>query len=385
LKKVVMFSSPIHEIPPTKGAAVEKWIDEVSKRVISYQMHIISISHDFMLDREFIGGVYYHRIKIGKLYKRIFQKILGWDIYSYNKRVFGLIKKISPDIVHIHNYYGAKEIINKIRLLDKNIKIVVHMHNISNSFEARDFSEIDSFIGCSEFITNYYKNKNLVRSNDFIHIYNGVDIDLYDLVATKKIKNIFDNGDKKNIFYFGRVSKEKGVDKIVEMASIFKNNNKYNFYIVGELSNSGDRKKFLNELKEKIKIDNLKNISFLDYIAPQKIHLAYKMADIVVIPSRFEEPFCMVAIEAMASKIPIICSNKGGMKEYLVDEYNAIVIDDYENFAALAVEKIEELFLDVFKKNIIAQNGYETVKERFDWQDIAIGCEKYYNKIMKKD
>ena len=77
MKKVVIFGSDVHEIPPTKGAAVQTWIDETAKRLIKYQPHIISIAHDFYPIKEFKDGVFFHRIRFSKIYKRIFQKILG--------------------------------------------------------------------------------------------------------------------------------------------------------------------------------------------------------------------------------------------------------------------------------------------------------------------
>lgn len=39
----------------------------------------------------------------------------------------------------------------------------------------------------------------------------------------------------------------------------------------------------------------------LGSIPPEKMHCYYPLADLVVIPSQFQEPFCMVAIEAMGA------------------------------------------------------------------------------------
>ncbi len=46
-KKVLMVAGPFHPDPPLKGAAVETWMYEVSKRLVGFEPHIVSISHPF--------------------------------------------------------------------------------------------------------------------------------------------------------------------------------------------------------------------------------------------------------------------------------------------------------------------------------------------------
>jgi len=372
MKKVVMFGSNVHEIPPTKGAAVQTWIDETSKKLLKYQTHIISISHPFYPNKEFKDGVFFHRIHLSKVYKRIFQKILGWDIYSYNKRVFNIIKKINPDIIHIHNYYGSKEIIRWIKEFNKDTKIILHMHNLSKSFDKLDFPKIDMFIGCSQFIVESFKDK--INANRYEVVYNGVDNEKYqNAIKYEKILR-----KEKSIFYFGRVSEEKGVDKIIEIAKLLKNE-EYKIYCIGEISTDGKRRKYYDNLLNIIKKNNLDNITFFDYISAQKIHLAYQMADMIIVPSKIEEAFGMIVIEAMASGVPTICVYKGGMKEYLEDNKNSMIIFDYQNFAKESVNKIKLLEnKEIYNK--IKYGGFETA-QKFDWLNIAQTLEGLYDEL----
>jgi len=374
MKKVVMFAGPIHENPPTKGAAVESWMYEVSKRIIKYQTHIISILHDKIYPKyEFKDGIYFHRIYFNKIYKRIFQKILGWDVLSYNKRVFNIIKKINPDIVHIHNYYGAREIIKWIKNYNSNIKIIIHLHNEFSKFK-NGYEKIDILIGCSKYIVNFYKK--MVEANNYKIVYNGVDIKKFDYIKdfAENINKNLKKDNEINICYFGRISPEKGVDKFVKLAYEMKNYDNYNFYCFGEISKRGKRKDFYNDLISFIDKNNL-NIKFFDYIPPQKIHLAYQYADIIVIPSKFEEPFGMVALEALASKKIVIASKKGGLVEFLNEE-NSFLIDDYNNFE----KETKNIILNLKNKDFIIENGYKTAK-KFDWMNIAISLESIYDEI----
>jgi glycosyltransferase involved in cell wall biosynthesis len=382
MKKVLILSGNHHEIPPTRGAAVQTWIYEVAKRIITFETHIISKSHNFLANKEFKNGVFFHRIKVGVIYRRIFQKILGWDIYSYNDRILKKIKQIQPDIIHIHNYYNIKEIIKKIRIFDKNIKIIMHMHNDSKQFNKKDFPFVDVFIGCSNYITNLYKDKDCIKTDFFTTLYNGVDNHKFNSsIKHKSTIKALTNTAKYNICYFGRVSPEKGVDKILQIAKLLKNDANLQFSIIGEIPTQGGRAEYYQKLIRYQKNNNLTNVKFLDNIVPQKIQLAYQLADLIIIPSLFEEPFCMVAIEAMASKVPTISAYKGGMKEYLIDNKNTMIIADYDNFALIAVEKINDYLKDKKMLDNIINNAHITAKS-FDWLKVANQTEKLYNEII---
>jgi len=376
MKKVVMFSGPTHEIPPLKGAAVQTWMYEVSKRIIKYQTHIISIDFGYYPLKEFQEGVYFHRVRFSRVYKRIFQKILGWDVMSYNKRVFNLIKEINPDIVHIHNYYRSFEVVNWLREFNPDIKIILHMHNETDKFK-RGYPEVDAFFGCSNYIVEKYKS--LINTPYFQTIYNGVDMEVVE--KTKKYESIIKNAYKKeneiNVCYFGRISPEKGVEKFINLANEMKDYKNYKFHLFGEISTRGDRNDFYKKLLNFVKENDL-NVNFYDYIPPHKIHYAYEIADFIVVPSEFEEPFGMVALEALAHEKFLIASYKGGMKEF-VDEKNAFVIKDYDNFEKEAKKIL--LNYENLDKTVL-QNAYETAK-KFDWMNIALKVEGEYDKIDK--
>jgi glycosyltransferase involved in cell wall biosynthesis len=50
-------------------------------------------------------------------------------------------------------------------------------------------------------------------------------------------------------------------------------------------------------------------------------------ADVVVIPSLWEEPLSRVALEAMASGVPVVASRTGGLPEVLGDELSALLFE----------------------------------------------------------
>jgi glycosyltransferase involved in cell wall biosynthesis len=52
----------------------------------------------------------------------------------------------------------------------------------------------------------------------------------------------------------------------------------------------------------------------------------YRDADAVLFPVRWQEPFGLVPLEAMACGTPVVATGTGGSAEYLVDEGNALMV-----------------------------------------------------------
>jgi len=375
MKKVVMFAGPYHPIPPMRGAAVETWMNEVSQKILGYETHLISISSPFLPLKEFKNGIYYHRIHFHRLYKRVFQKILGLDILSYQKRIINLLKNIKPDIIHIHNFVDVEEIIKSARSINPKCKIILHMHN-ENYKLFKNFPSVDLLVTCSKFLQNFYNKIDIEKKV----LYNGVDSNKFSINSNIKEKlnlSLKTIKDEVNICYFGRISPEKGVDKFVELAELMKSYSSFKFFCFGEIATKGDRKKYFDELLKKIEIAKLSNITFQDFIVPSKIYLAYNYADIIIVPSKFEEPFGMVALEALAAGKIVIAAKKGGLIEFLNKE-NSFLIKDYKNFA----NETRKVILNFSEEDIKekTKNALKTAKS-FDWINIAIETEKIYRSL----
>ncbi|SFC75657.1 Glycosyltransferase involved in cell wall bisynthesis [Parapedobacter composti] len=65
-------------------------------------------------------------------------------------------------------------------------------------------------------------------------------------------------------------------------------------------------------------------IDFVGYVAPQEF---YRDIDVLVVPSLWEEPLGMVAVEGLANHLPVVASHRGGLKESVKDGHNGILCD----------------------------------------------------------
>ena len=110
------------------------------------------------------------------------------------------------------------------------------------------------------------------------------------------------------IGYFG---KHKGIDVLIEALAYLKNLNCVSVNLIG-------KGELMENLKTKVKNMRLNNIvSFWGRI--DDIGNAYRNTDVLILPSIWPENQPVTITEAMASKIPVIGSNSGGIPELIED------------------------------------------------------------------
>lgn len=138
-------------------------------------------------------------------------------------------------------------------------------------------------------------------------IYNPIDFEVIKQKSNEEIKDLVKN-DFLTVISVGRFTFEKGMDRIIQIAKLCKDENiTINFLLIGDGIELTKLKRTATEL-------NLNNVTFLGY---KKNPFPYiKESDIYLLPSRREGyPTCLC--EALALEKPIISSNCTGVKEVL--------------------------------------------------------------------
>ena len=104
-------------------------------------------------------------------------------------------------------------------------------------------------------------------------------------------------------------------------------------------------------------------------IPPDKMHTWYPLADLVVIPSQFQEPFCMVAIEAMGAAKPVLVSTRGGMVEFVKE--NGTGYHLREPMTADSIAEDIETVLDNATRDEVARRGQQYVHTHYSWTGVT--------------
>ncbi len=106
------------------------------------------------------------------------------------------------------------------------------------------------------------------------------------------------------VLFVGRAIEEKGADILIETAK--KNPGICFAFVTAAGPLAGKMKK---------EAEKRKNMAFMGAVEYEKLHEYYAAADILAVPSKYEEGFGRIAVEALSCGTPVIASNRGGLRE----------------------------------------------------------------------
>ena len=365
--KIIFTVTPIFSIPPRGAAAVETWIYQVAQRT-TIPNRIVCIKNEGYSDYTQVNdNCSIHRIGFSRVYKRIFQKWTRLDPLPYSQRILNIAKDFpitDNSVIVVHN---SMKLYRQIRERAPQTKIVLHMHN---AFEPKGLNPDIKMIVPSQFLKNYYQA--YLPDADIVIVDNGIDLDAYQSDCSSQLRSELNLSTRdKVIFYAGRIVPDKGVllllkafEKLVEEQSDLK------LVVVGdhmEVSKS-DKGAYQQEVRD-VAARMQNKCLMLGSIPPEKMHLYYPLADLVVIPSQFKEPFCMVAIEAMGAGKPVLVSTRGGMVEFVKSEETG-----YHLREPMTVDSIAQDIKDVLAREDLhrtAEQGQNQIFERYSWSSVT--------------
>jgi glycosyltransferase involved in cell wall biosynthesis len=137
------------------------------------------------------------------------------------------------------------------------------------------------------------------------------------------------------LLYAGRISPEKNIGLLVEMMKILAQDSVKDFRLL--IAGAGPEENWLKKQTAKYFPDK---IIFLGHLDKETLADFYANADVFVHPNP-REPFGIAPLEAMASGIPTLAPNSGGILSYATEENAWLIEPTGENFARAVCEIIE--------------------------------------------
>lgn len=184
------------------------------------------------------------------------------------------------------------------------------------------------------------------------------------------VPNYFEQENRKVVLFVGRLVEIKGVKYLIEAMR----NIDAMLVIIGDGPLKGDLERQAADMKGKI--------AFWGAQTHEELKKIYASADIFVAPSvtvgdGAKEGFGLVMLEAMASGLPVVASDSGGIKQLVRNGVNGLLCEE-KNVAQLT-DCINKILVDEKLYSRFVENAKETVKQ-YDYSIIG----KKYCEIMKQ-
>src|SRR5215210_3965041 len=159
------------------------------------------------------------------------------------------------------------------------------------------------------------------------------------------------------VLFVGRLAPQKGVSTLVAAAGLLEDPSAQ-VLLVGD----GPERKALEREAERIGVGD--RVCFLGFVAHERLPALLAHADVLVLPSVYEE-LGTVLLEAMWAGLPIVASRTGGIPDVIEDGVNGLLVPPGEP-EALA-RAINRVLADRGLAYRLSEGAQERVKH-YDWE-----------------
>ena len=332
--------------------------------------------------------IYYVPAKYSPIFDKRYRLIMPWQYMPNDSPIRKILLAEKPDLIEVTDKYtismlGAMIRLGKFKQLGR--PMLVHFSaermddNIASfmtkgafgSWLARrvignytlavfDFHIANSVYTAQEFYNAYKKAENKSRSDWFFNkswqffkapripieerIYvcpRGVNSELFtpqrksEAVKKEMRERAGIPENSIALLYAGRISPEKNIGLLVEMMKILAQDSSKDYRLL--VAGAGPEADWLKEQTDKYFPGKVVQFGHLD---KELLADYYASADVFVHPNP-REPFGIAPLEAMASGVPVVAPNAGGILSYATDENIWLVEPNGEDFAAAVRETIE--------------------------------------------
>lgn len=320
-----------------------------------------------------------------------------WSREAY-RNMCRLIDDVRPDLVHVHNIYTHLSPSILAACKRHNVPVVMSVHDyglVSANYSLWDAQRnepmnLDRLGLLATAQTRFMKDSYLATFvleaiNRWHHVWGAYDrrIDHYHVVShfladvmqrtgfhptnmtmrypfTQPVK-AFRRSDEGYVLYVGRLERTKGVQTLVEAMQAFPD---VELRIAGTGSYESELRQFIGKNQK---------VSFLGFVAGQALDDLRAGARVVVAPSVWHEVLGLVAVEAMSQGVPVIVSDRGGLREIVEDGVSGSV------FKAGDVEDLQRVLGPYVHDQAFAHSLGEAAYER---ARALVDPERLYADIM---
>lgn len=314
-----------------------------------------------------------------------------------------MIEKGDYDIVHIHNPIPTLEMSRIAKICVKNnVPYIVSTHGFFEVTSGGDAYQLKYFYekmawkyliqkplkyvcdnasyiyALSPFEDDLLTNFLQIPSEKIKIVTNGVNTNFLQLSNDAQIKETIkkyqlpekDINSPTVCLFLGNHTANKGIDILL---AAFQQMNSEFLLVVG-----GKKRDQIDYTRIEKQSTNKQCIIFTDMIDDEDLAPLLQYADLFVYPT-LSDTLPLVILEAMASKLPILASNVGGIPYQVTSENGVLVeVGNSKKFC----EALEKLIGNKNKLKSMGETSSKLVIEKFNWDASAKTAVQYYKELL---
>jgi len=375
--------------PRQRIGEIAPWITALAKLFEDrneVELHIVS-PHEYISGYKCfeIRGIHYHFFNShipfwGRHWPVLFKFDYWTDFLTTKKTVKKIIERIQPDLIHLHGAENAYYSSSILQFKDEYPVLITIQGFISNTRDKSHY-QIANRIQCEQQIIKTFKHfgyrtqtmgEDIKKYNPQAelhwHHYPFPDIKAYE------VEKKFD------IVFFARIAKDKGIEDLLQVLAIIKQNRSdVSLCVIGGAHPTYIG--FLKKMADRLAIS--KNIYWAGFLPKQEeVHKLAASARISVLPT-YHDIISGTIIESMFLKLPVVAYDVGSIHEVNSSGSKYVHLVEKGNVNDMAM-KIQALLINSqqYLENL-GQAGFKRAKFLFNNDSIFDDLKKAYISIKK--
>lgn len=200
---------------------------------------------------------------------------------------------------------------------------------------------------------------------------------VYNGRETLKIQPVPPSFDPPVVLCLGRLADEKGFDVALHaFASISRRRPDARLVIAGD----GPARAALERQAAQLGLERA--VRFVGWVEPDGVAELLNASTLIVVPSRWEEPFGLVALEAALMGRAVVATRVGGLPEVVVDQRTGILVgkDNSEALAEAMIYLLTHPDVNVTMGNA----GLRRAREMFAWPRFVDAHDVLYRRLVSE-
>lgn len=354
-------------VPPIRGGAIQTYIDGVLPYLAArHAVTVVGRSDPALPPVEERGGARFVRVSA------------EGGPAAYADRAAAFLATERWDAVEVFN---RPAFVERIARAAPGARLILSLHNamlapdrIDPARARRILGLVDRVVTISDFIRRTAVQLYPEFAPKFRTIYAGVDLKRFRPgpgAASEALRAALGVGGRPVVLSVSRLSPKKGVHLLLEaMARVAKTHPEAVLVQVGSRwYGREDADDYVRALARRAAgLGDV--VRMVGYVPYGDVDAYFRMADIFVCASQWEEPLARVHYEAMACALPIVTTDRGGNAEVVAEGRGALIARPHDRPEAFAAA-IRTLLDDPALRRRMGAENRRLAEARFGWDRVA--------------